>query len=115
MDFRRRLLFQKIQRFGLRDKPAGSKYFSKKYLLFAQETLNILLRDLSSILSSICHMGMTKKMEAENIRKITKTAGGDSYSITLPIELVRRLGWKERQKVKVALQGRTILIRDWKR
>ncbi len=33
----------------------------------------------------------TRRISSEtNIRKISKTAGGSSYSITLPIDIVRR-------------------------
>lgn len=54
-----------------------------------------------------------RKIENRNIRKITKVAGGASYSVTLPIEMVRKLKWKERQKVAVSLRGKTISIKDW--
>ena len=49
-----------------------------------------------------------------NIRKVTKI-GGKSYAVTLPIEMIRQLGWKERQKVVVKKQGSKIIITDWKR
>lgn len=57
-------------------------------------------------------MGVRKQSE-QNIRKLTKL-GNKSLAVTLPIEIVAKLGWREKQKVKVALKGRTILIRDWK-
>jgi len=40
---------------------------------------------------------------------------GRSYGITLPIEEIRSLGWKERQKVVIARKGKTFIIRDWKK
>ena len=49
-----------------------------------------------------------------NIRKITKV-GGKSYAVTLPIEIIRELDWKERQKVVVKRQGSKIIITDWKK
>lgn len=56
-----------------------------------------------------------KKQEDRNIRKITKI-GGSSYGITIPIEVIRKFGWRERQKLilKINPKRRTILIKDWK-
>jgi hypothetical protein len=56
----------------------------------------------------------TQKLEKQNIRKLTKVAGGKSFSITLPIEYVRKLKWKEKQKLKVEFKGRHLIIKDWK-
>ena len=47
----------------------------------------------------------------KNIRKITKL--GDSYAITLPIDMVRELGWRDTQKVVLSKRGKGILIKDW--
>jgi bifunctional DNA-binding transcriptional regulator/antitoxin component of YhaV-PrlF toxin-antitoxin module len=41
--------------------------------------------------------------------------GGKSYSIVFPVEFVRHLGWKERQKLDITLKGRTLIIKDWKK
>jgi len=62
-------------------------------------------------------MKTRRKLENKNIRKITKIAGGTSYAITLPIDAVRRWGWKERQKVVLELdeKNKTIKIKDWKK
>ncbi len=54
-----------------------------------------------------------RKIEDRNIRKITKSGSGSFY-ITLPIELVRELKLKERQKMVVKKKGKGILIEDWK-
>ena len=56
-----------------------------------------------------------RKIEEHNIRKITKISGGTSYAITLPIDALRRWGWKERQKVviKVDDKTKTLTISDW--
>lgn len=59
-------------------------------------------------------MKTRRKLEERNIRKITKIAGGSSYAITLPIEMVRELGWRERQKVVVSKQGEKLIVEDWK-
>ena len=48
----------------------------------------------------------------KQIRKIAKS--GDSYALTLPIDIVRELGWREKQKVVVTKRGKGILIQDWK-
>ncbi|HBZ36852.1 MAG TPA: hypothetical protein DEO26_04010 [Candidatus Veblenbacteria bacterium] len=52
--------------------------------------------------------------KGSNIRKLTKI-GGKSIGLTLPIEMVRGLGWKEKQKVVVKRVKRGLLINDWKR
>lgn len=41
-------------------------------------------------------------------------AGGASYGITIPIEMVRDLGWREKQKVNVKRVPGGILIRDYR-
>ncbi|KKU94052.1 MAG: hypothetical protein UY26_C0003G0202 [Candidatus Jorgensenbacteria bacterium GW2011_GWA1_48_13] len=56
-----------------------------------------------------------RKTTEKNIRKITKMGGGKSFGITLPIEVVRKLGWRERQKVVVELKGRKLIVKDWRR
>ena len=48
-------------------------------------------------------------------RKLSKVASGASYSITLPIEFIRELGWRERQKLTVTLSGKDLIIKDWKK
>ena len=52
-----------------------------------------------------------RKSHEENIRKIKKS--GDSYAITLPIAIMRELGWREKQKVVLSKRGKGIVIRDW--
>ena len=46
-----------------------------------------------------------------NVRKLYKHS--KSYTLTVPIEIVRELGWQERQKVVVKKHGQGILISDW--
>ena len=55
---------------------------------------------------------MAKRSDKKNIRKLTKT-GGHSICVTIPIDIVRDLGWKERQKVVVKKVGKRIVIGDW--
>jgi antitoxin component of MazEF toxin-antitoxin module len=59
-------------------------------------------------------MQTRRKLEERNIRKITRVAGGSSFAITLPIEMVRKLGWREKQKVVVSLRGKKLTVQDWK-
>jgi antitoxin component of MazEF toxin-antitoxin module len=54
-----------------------------------------------------------RKLEDKNTRKILKR--GDSYTIALPIDMVRELKWREKQKVKVKKSGQKIIIEDWKK
>ncbi|MFX0138247.1 MAG: hypothetical protein ACFFDN_31690 [Candidatus Hodarchaeota archaeon] len=55
-----------------------------------------------------------RKINEKNIRKLTRMGGGRSIGITIPLEMIKKLGWRERQKVVVALSGKNILIKDWK-
>lgn len=55
----------------------------------------------------------TRKLGEQNIRKLTKL-GGKSIAVTIPVEFVRVLGWKEKQKVVVDLQRKKLIIKDWK-
>ncbi|MDZ7586240.1 MAG: hypothetical protein U0946_00675 [Patescibacteria group bacterium] len=54
------------------------------------------------------------KLKDKNTRKITRV-GKTSLSVTLPIEIVRELGWKEKQKVTVTKVRGGVLIKDWKK
>lgn len=54
-----------------------------------------------------------RKIEDSNVRKISKTGGGSFY-VTIPVEIMRALKWRERQKVKISNKGKTLTIRDWK-
>ena len=54
-----------------------------------------------------------RKREDYNIRKLTKT-GRTSLSVTLPIEAIRDLGWREKQKVVVKRVKGGLFIKDWR-
>lgn len=58
-------------------------------------------------------MKTRRKIGEENIRKITRMGSGASLGITLPIEMMRELGWRERQKVVVKKSGSKLIIEDW--
>jgi hypothetical protein len=49
----------------------------------------------------------------KSIRKLTKV-GGKSIGLTLPIELVRELGWREKQRVTVKRIKGGFEIRDYR-
>jgi len=53
-----------------------------------------------------------KSYKQRNIRKVTKN--GTSHSVSVPIEFLKKLGWKEKQKVVVKLIHGGIQIKDWK-
>lgn len=56
---------------------------------------------------------MRRKLEDRSVRKISKR--GASYSITLPVELVRELKWKDGQKVVVTKERGKLIVKDWKK
>ncbi len=53
-------------------------------------------------------------MKEKEIRKLTRI-GKRSLGVTLPIEEVRKIGWREKQKVTVRKVNGGFLIRDWKK
>ncbi len=54
-----------------------------------------------------------QKLEDREIRKLYKTSAG-SVLVSLPIEIVRELKWRDGQKVVVKKWGEGIVIADWK-
>ena len=55
-----------------------------------------------------------QKLEDKNIRKLTRSGGGKSIGLTLPIDLVRGLGWREKQKVVIKRVRGGLMITDWR-
>lgn len=55
-----------------------------------------------------------RSFEERNIRNLTKIAGGKSFGITIPLEYVKKLDWKSRQKLEVIMKKDHIIIREWK-
>lgn len=55
---------------------------------------------------------MAKKIKG-SVRKITKV-GGKSFCVTIPIEVIKKLRWRERQKVVVTLSGKKVIIQDYR-
>lgn len=57
----------------------------------------------------------TRKRLGENlVRKLSKV-GIFSYGITLPIDIIRKFKWKERQKLQLTVDEKKnrIIIEDW--
>jgi hypothetical protein len=57
-------------------------------------------------------MGARKAGE-QQIRNLTQNRTG-TYSVSLPIELVRSLKWQQGQKLIVSKNGKNLVIKDWK-
>jgi antitoxin component of MazEF toxin-antitoxin module len=55
----------------------------------------------------------SRKTDESNIRSLTKVSGGGSYAVTIPIGYIRKLKWKNKQKLDVRLSGDRIIISDW--
>jgi len=53
-----------------------------------------------------------QKAKNRNIRKLIKISK-TSHAITIPIEYINKLKWKEHQKLVVNLKGKKITIEDW--
>ena len=54
-----------------------------------------------------------RKLGDKSTRKIIKS--GNSYAVTIPIEVMRTLKWREKQKVVVKQRGKGASIVDWKK
>jgi antitoxin component of MazEF toxin-antitoxin module len=55
-----------------------------------------------------------RKINDQGIRKLTKV-GRLSIAVTIPLGIIRELGWQEKQKVMVKKKGSQIIISDWKK
>ncbi len=53
-----------------------------------------------------------RKRGQEQIRNLTQNRTG-TYSISLPIELIRQLSWRSGQKLVVKRSGKKLIIEDW--
>lgn len=56
----------------------------------------------------------TRKTEKRNIRSLTKVAG-KSFGITFPIDLIRKLDWRAKQKLTVTPKGKKLVVKDWEK
>ena len=55
---------------------------------------------------------MARKKRGDNVRTLTKVAGGKSLCVTLPIALVREMKWDPQMKVCVRKWGKRLIIED---
>lgn len=53
------------------------------------------------------------KLKNKNTRKLLRI-GKTSLAVTLPIEIIDSLGWREKQKVTVKRVRGGVVIRDWR-
>lgn len=54
-----------------------------------------------------------RKYNQRDVRKIFRRGG--SFSLTIPIEVLKALGWKEKQKVVVKKIKGGFQVKDWKK
>lgn len=52
-----------------------------------------------------------RKIGQEKIRNIQKSHG--TYTVSIPIALIRELGWQERQRVVITKSGSKLIITDY--
>ncbi len=55
-----------------------------------------------------------RKTKNNNIRKIMRS-GKTTLCVSIPVEYINKLKWREKQKVVVDLKGDKIIIEDWKK
>ena len=53
-------------------------------------------------------------MNSEEIRKIAVTGPYGTYFISLPKKMLRKLNWRKGEKKIVRVEGKKIIIEDWK-
>ena len=53
-----------------------------------------------------------RKVENRKVRTLTRN-NSSSYSVTLPIELVRRLNWRNHQRLVISRRGKHLIVEDW--
>jgi len=56
-----------------------------------------------------------RKREDYTVRSLNKVSNGKGYSITLPVEVIRRFRWQKKQKLQLKIddKGKKITIEDW--
>ena len=54
------------------------------------------------------------KKVIEDVRKLTLT-GKTTYYVTIPLSMIRTLGWKKGEKKIIHQEGKRIVIEDWKK
>lgn len=54
-----------------------------------------------------------RKTSENNIRKLTR-AGLTSLAVTIPVEYLNELKWRNGQRVVINKKGKKLVIEDWK-
>lgn len=52
--------------------------------------------------------------DERSVRSLTQSSAG-SYLVTIPVEYIKSLNWKAKQKVVVKLTSDGIIIKDWEK
>lgn len=53
-----------------------------------------------------------RKIDEQQIRNLTQNTTG-TYTVSLPIQLVKQLRWQRGQRLTVTRQGKKLIIQDW--
>lgn len=56
----------------------------------------------------------SKKIFMKIIRKLSRTGASRSFSVVIPIEIIKALGWREHQRLIVKKASGAVIIRDAK-
>jgi phosphate uptake regulator len=54
----------------------------------------------------------TRSVGEQRVRTLQKTNTG-TYTVSLPIQLVRDLRWQDGQKVIIRRSGKKLIVEDW--
>jgi hypothetical protein len=55
-----------------------------------------------------------RSIDERNVRSLMRNKGG-TYLLSLPIEFVKKLKWREKQKLTITMKGKSIVVSDWKK
>ncbi len=55
----------------------------------------------------------TKRIGSEHDRRLLANSTG-TYMVSLPINMVRNLKWRQGQKLTIRESGKKLIIEDWK-
>ena len=56
-----------------------------------------------------------RRLEERDMRTLFKLAGGKSFAVTIPIDVVRSWGWENNQKLRLTVdeQHKKVTIEEW--
>jgi hypothetical protein len=52
-----------------------------------------------------------RSINERNVRSLMRNKGG-TYLLSLPIEFVKNVKWKEKQKLTITVKGKSIVVRN---